>query len=144
MKNIYTRLGAIAYLLWGLLHLFGGFSLYIALQKSVDTALGAFATNSASVALGEHAAVAALLGYYAWLMMALGLIIIMISWKLSWNGYAGGYWFNLELIGLIELGMVFFVLMPGVMRWSDGAIGLALYAIGALLSTIGRKMKTNS
>lgn len=46
---------------------------------------------------------------------------------------------NLGLVGFTDLGLVIFIVGPGVMTWADAWIGPALFVPAWLFATIARR-----
>jgi len=136
--DVFTKIGAGFYVLWGLLHVVGAIALFSSLRESADSALSALTSNvSALPSVGTNVAVEALFGYYLWLLLVLAIFSIVIAVRFNWRGIAVGYWLNLLMLGATEVGILLFLLIPGYMKMSEGGIGLSLYILAAAFSTVG-------
>lgn len=134
------RIGAVFYVLWGILHIVGGIALLGELRS------GGLAAELAAIANAIPAeqfqglpggAIAGILGYYAWLIMTIGFVATLIAVLLNWKNDRTGYLLNLALLLPVEIGIYVFLLKPGYMLWNAGGIGMALFVLGAAFSTIG-------
>ena len=135
------KIGAVFYVLWGVLHMVGGVALLGELRSGgIAAELAAIADASPAdhfAGLPPTGAIAGILGYYAWLIITIGLVAILIAVFLNWKHDRFGYWLSLALMLPVEIGIYAFLLKPGYMLWSAGGIGMSLFVLGAIFSTIG-------
>lgn len=144
MSNKFAKIGAISYLLWGLLHILGGFLMLNA--SSVD--MGGYL----QVLMGEQSALAnvsttseiatsatmQVFAYHGFNLTWLGVLVSVIAVGSNWKNQASGYWVNLALVGLIDLGLVLFMVVPGVIPSSDPWwLGPGLYVVAVFFSLAG-------
>jgi hypothetical protein len=61
---------------------------------------------------------------------------VAIRW--NWVGRPLGYVLNVCLAGAADLGLLFALLLPGYMKWSEGMIGIALFVVAAVISGHGQ------
>jgi hypothetical protein len=85
-----------------------------------------------------HASAAAVLGYHAFNILWIGALVAVIAVRYNWKNDPRGYWANMLLAGLMDAGLVVFMLSPGIIAWTDGMIGLTLFGIGAGFLTHAR------
>jgi hypothetical protein len=140
MKVYAHKIGAVFYILWGLLHIAGG--VVLLQQLAADGATKALATIGSAVPpvdlpIISGGVTAAVLAYYAWNILCIGLLVLVVGVKLNWNNSRMGYWLNLAVVGAVDLGLIFTLLAPGYMALADGGLGLALWLPAAIFSTIG-------
>jgi hypothetical protein len=148
MSNKFAKIGAVFYLLWGLLHILGGFLMLSA--SSVD--LGSYL----QVLMGEQSALADIttnntvatsatlqvFAYHAFNLMWLGVLVSVIAIVSNWKNQASGFWVNLALVGLIDLGLIVFMVVPGVIPSSDPWwLGPVLYVFAVIFSGVGLSRK---
>jgi hypothetical protein len=136
---ISARIAAVFYALWGLAHLAGGIFQLLTLRTgggSALTALISTASPGGTPAFVPGAATA-FMGMGAANIAVVGAIVCGLS-ILNWRNSASGYWLSLLLVGAVDLNLVAFLLAPGVMAWTDGLVGLSLFAPAAVLSTIAQ------
>jgi hypothetical protein len=113
------KIGAIFYILWGILHLLGaanGFRLAGVLDPGLIQGK-----------LLQHAWNTGLFG-------AFGLTVAIL---LNWKNSRTGYWLNLLVLGVTDLGYVLFVVLPGYVSPVEGWSGPVLWLLGAVFTTLG-------
>ena len=110
------RLGAVFYILWGLVHILAGLSNFqLGSQQSVGEIQGRLFQNG-------------------WNLLFIALASILIAGILNWKNSRLGYWLNLLLVSISDVGFILFLLIPG---YSKDLVGPILWILGALFSTIG-------
>jgi hypothetical protein len=134
-------LGPVFYGLWGVLHIIGALVLWQ--QLSAGGAPAVLATIGSGVPPVDVPVVSsdllkAVLAYYTWHIFWAGLAVLGVAVKLNWQNRRAGYWFNLLVVGLIDLGLVLLLIVPGYMAVTDGGLGLALFLPAVIFSTMGR------
>lgn len=134
------KVGAIFYALWGIVHIIGGAALVKAALSSPVRALALLATASPREQLPaiDSPLVGSILAYYGWLLVVFGALALVIGIRLNWRNDPAGYWINLGMVGGVDLGLLLLLLMPGYIPWRDGMIGLSLFALAAVFTTLGR------
>jgi hypothetical protein len=110
------RLGAVFYVLWGLLH--------------IIAAVRAYQLGAAQ----EPGMVQGKLYQNAWNMGYLALFSIVIAVVFNWRNSLTGYWLNLITVSVTDIGFIVLLLIPG---YSTDLIGPVLWLLGAVFSTIG-------
>jgi hypothetical protein len=112
------RIGAIAYVLWGLLHMLA-------------------ASEVARMALSVDAgAVQGRLLQNAWSLAVFALVATVVAVTMNWNNSRAGYWINLVTVSAADLGFIIFILAPGHLPLWPGAVGPVLWITGALFTTL--------
>jgi hypothetical protein len=112
----YARIGTLFYLLWGLLHIYAAFTVY---------QLGN--AQPAGMVQGK-------LHQEAWNLAWLSVFAIVVAVRFNWHNVRLGYWLNLIVVSLTDIGFILFVLIPG---YSTDLIGPVLWLLGVLFTTIG-------
>jgi hypothetical protein len=115
-----ARLGALSYSLWALLHLLAAWGVY---------------------QLGHRLApsmVQARLFQDAFNLACFSLAGLGIALALNWRNDRWGYWLNLAVISVADVGFIIFVLLPGYMRPWPGLLGPIFWLLGLALTTLGR------
>lgn len=112
-----ARIGAVFYVLWGLLHLLAAGRL-----------LG-FATGL------EDEMLRARLMQGAWHMLFFALIAIVVGAWLNRRNSTAGYWINLVTVSVVDLGFIALLLVPGLVPLWPGLLGPALWLAAAAFST---------
>ena len=95
MTSPMNRIGTVFYVIWGLLHLKAARDVYV-----LATAL------PAGLPQGR-------LLQSAWNLLAFALAAIIVAALLNWKNAKVGYWANLAIVSVTDVGFVFFVLVPG-------------------------------
>lgn len=140
MKTYAPKIGAIFYILWGILHLVGGATL---LQElSAGGATGVLASLGSAIPTAELPVIsdgvtAAVLAFFAFNWVWIGLVVLAVGVRLNWFNNLTGYWLNISVAGAADLGLIIFLLLPGYMALSDGWPGPLLWLLAAIFSTIG-------
>ncbi len=114
-----AKLGAASYVVWALLHLQAAWAVY---------------------QLGRHGApsmVQARLFQDAWNLACFSVAGIGVALTLNWRNSRWGYWLNLAVIGVADIGFIIFVLLPGYLPPWPGVVGPAIWLVGLALTTIG-------
>jgi hypothetical protein len=146
--KISPRFGAVVFLLWGVVHALGGATfIYVTSQQGSAAALGMMASALGEVSAGTGTDVEALLLYHFFNIAWLGLVAIAISLTLNWKNSVTGFWINVAIVAFADLGLLVFMLLPGLMQWKDGAIGLVLGVAAIALSWLavpGRAFATGA
>jgi hypothetical protein len=140
MRNYAQRIGAMLYILWGLLHILAG--VWMLDKLSSEGGRGLLAMIGTAVPRDElptavGGVAEGVLGFHSWNMIWLGAFALIVGAFLNWRNSRIGYWSNLGVVGAADLGLIFAHLLPGHMALADGFLGPALWALAALFSTIG-------
>jgi hypothetical protein len=123
-----SKIGAIAFVLWGILHVVGSSAILFAL---LDGPASGFAVYQYSV--GEYTALSgAILGYLAFMLLCIGAAVAVIGIRFNWRNSQSGLAANTALAGLTEVGLVIFLLIPGFVGFAEASLGLALLAVGVV------------
>ena len=119
-RLVVARLGAVLYVLWGLVHL-------QAASKVYHMALGLPPGMVQGRLLQE--------AFYLLFFATAG---ILIGGRLTWKNDARGYWMNLVLISIGDIPFISFVLLPGYIPLWPGALGPSLWCAALICTTIAR------
>lgn len=139
--NLAARTGAVFYALWGLLHVMGGAVQLTTLNGEGGAALTRMISSARPLTPEEAAvpsAAAAFMGMGAFNILWIGLLVTIIAVTMNWRNSRLGHWLNLGIVGATDLGLLVALLLPGTMAWSDGGLGLSLYAVALVASSLGR------
>lgn len=147
MSTRLSKAGAVFYALWGVIHIIGGAVLLQAALTGADAFVRA-QVGSSPVALpplgaqGPALSVASgVFAFHAFNLTWLGLTVLCVAILLNWRNVPAGYWLNLALVGFTDVGLVLFIVTPGVMPWADAWIGPVLFVPAWLFSTMGMRSK---
>ncbi len=117
--NLFAKLGAITYVLWGLLHIEAARRVYMLAQSL------------------EPGMVQGRIFQGAWnlLFFAMFGIVVAVIW--NWRNSRLGYWLNLVVVSAGDIGFILFVLMPGYLPLVPGGLGPLLWVVALSFSTLG-------
>ena len=118
-SNLFAKLGAVVYVLWGLLHLKAAQMMMVMGQSlEVGVLQGRIFQNS-------------------WNLLFFAVFGIVVAVWMNWNNSRLGYWLNLVVISAADIGFILFVLLPGHAPMMPGALGPILWIIALALTTLG-------
>ena len=117
--NIYARLGAVIYVLWGLLHIEAARKVYL---------LGL--TLEPGMVQGR-------IFQDAWNLLFFALFGIVVAIIYNWKNSRVGYWMNLVVVSAGDIGFIVTILLPGYLPLMPGAVGPILWLVALLFSTLG-------
>lgn len=117
--NMWAKIGAVCYALWGLLHIYAA-NLVYQLGLSVDPGM-----------------VQGRLFQNAWHLLFFAIAVIFIAFAYNWKNSRMGYWLNLTILTAVDIGFVSFVLVPGYLPWATASSSLALWVLAIVFTSIG-------
>jgi hypothetical protein len=118
-RNVAAQIGAVLYVVWGVLHLFASWGIHVLA-----------ATLPPGLAHGR-------LEQAAWNLATFAVLAIALSVALNWHNSRIGYWINLIVVGVVDLGYVVFVVAPGYIPASLASLaGPIIFVAAAIFSTI--------
>ena len=117
--NLYARLGAVTYVIWGLVHLQAARLVYMLGQTL------------------EPGMVQGRIYQDAWNLLFFALFGMTVAVFLNWKNSRLGYWLKLVVVSAGDIGFILAILMPGYVPLVAGAIGPLLWIVALLFSTIG-------
>jgi hypothetical protein len=143
--KIAPKIAAVVYVLWGLIHIAGGAAMLNACSQGADAFVQMLSGNS-SATLGAGAlqaspglkATTEVFAFHSFNIICLGILSIFAAIFLNWKNSRAGYWLNLAIVGFADLGLILFMVAPGVMQISDAWIGPVLFVFALVFSTLGR------
>jgi hypothetical protein len=118
----FAKTGSGLYVLWGLLHVAAAYDEFI---------LGA----------GQSGLVQGKLYQGAWNLLFFALAAIVIAVKYNWYNSRLGYWLNLIIISVADIGFVIFVFIPGHVTLFPAILGPVLWLSGGIFTTLGIRAK---
>jgi hypothetical protein len=140
MRRYAHRVGAICYVLWGLLHVAGAsVLLWQASRDGATTALATIGSNMPATELAplQGGLTAAVLSYYAWNLLWIGALVAIVGGRLNWRNSRSGYWLNLVVVSAVDGGLLLLLVLPGYMALADGLAGVVLWLPAIIFSTVG-------
>jgi hypothetical protein len=139
MTRYAHRIGAVFYMLWGILHIIIGIILFYKL--STVGSHGAMAMTGSAVPPDQiphvdSAVLNGMLAQYAWNVLWPGLFAFAIAF-MNWKNSLFGYWYNLIVVTLVDSGFVCAILLPGHISLRDGLPGPVFWLLAVIFSTLG-------
>ncbi len=117
--NIFAKLGAVTYVLWGLLHIQAARLVYM-LGNSLEPGM-----------------VQGRVFQDAYNLLFFALFGIAVAVMLNWKNSRLGYWLNLVVVSAADIGFIVYVLMPGYVPLVPGGLGPLLWILAVIFSTLG-------
>ena len=119
-SNHLARIGAILFVVWGLLHLVAAHGIY----QLAST----FRSDLPNGRLVQA----------AWNLAVFSLQAMVIAVLLNWRNNTIGYWCNVIVVGIVDAGFVLLLIVPGYVAPSAAAFaGPVIYVVAATFSTLG-------
>jgi len=141
MKHAH-RIGAVAFILWGVVHILGGASMLFTLSSDGGSAALAMLADNVSVEslpAATHPVVDSLYAFHAWNLLWIGVLVSVIGIRKNWINDMGGYWLNVAVVAAADAGLIYFLILPGHMSFAAGSPGIILFAVALVFSSIGYK-----
>ncbi|MFI5152453.1 MAG: hypothetical protein ACHQET_03920 [Chitinophagales bacterium] len=111
--------GAILYIFWGLLHLFAAFQVFkLGAKLEKGMVKGRIFQNALNLA------------FFA-------MIVMVIAVVYNWENSSLGYWLNLVVASITDIGFIIYILVPGYLPRKPGILGPALWILATVFSTVG-------
>ena len=117
--SIYARTGAVAYVLWGLLHIEAARKVYL-LGRSLEPGM-----------------VQGRVYQDAWNLLFFALFGIVVAIVFNWKNSRLGYWLNLVVVTAADIGFIVAILVPGYLPLVPGGLGPLLWIAALVFSTLG-------
>lgn len=116
---VFAKIGSGLYVIWGLLHIVA------AVQ---EFQLGASL---------EFGLVQGKINQGAWELLFIALASITIAVIYNWKSSRLGYWLNLLIVSIADIGFIIFVFLPGHVSLLTGILGPMFWLSVAVFSTLG-------
>ncbi len=113
------RIGAVIYVIWGVLHLNAGLKVY-QLGDALDPGM-----------------VQGRLFQSAWNLLFFAVVAIVVAALFNWRNSRIGYWINLITVSVTDIGFILLILVPGYLSLWPGVLGPVFWVLGAIFATIG-------
>jgi hypothetical protein len=123
---VFAKIGSAFYVIWGLLHIAAavqGFQLGASLQPGL---------------------VQGKINQGAWDLLFIALAAVSISILYNWKNNRLGYWLNLLLVSIADIGFIIFVLLPGHVELFPGILGPVFWLSAVIFSTLGIRSKASN
>lgn len=116
--NTFAKFGSVAYVAWGLLHLEAARRVYM-LGQSIDPGM-----------------IQGRIYQDAWGLIFFAVFSIVVAIYLNWRNSHLGYWLNLVVVSVADLGYIFFIMLPGYVPVIPGILGPLLWLLALMFSTL--------
>lgn len=113
------RIGALLYLLWGLLHIYAAYGI-LALGRDLEEGL-----------------VQARLYQDAAFMGVIAVAVSAIALRGNWRNQVLAYWINLALVSVADIIFLALVVAPGYLSLARGLVGPILWLLAVAFTTHG-------
>ena len=113
------RIGAVMYVVWGVLHVNAALKVY-QLGETLDPAI-----------------VQGRLFQSAWNLLFFAVVAIVVGALFNWRNSRLGYWLNLITVSATDIGFILFILVPSYLSLWPGVLGPVFWVLGAIFATIG-------
>ena len=117
--NIFAKVGAAAYVMWGILHIQAARLVFL-LGDSLDPGM-----------------VQGRIYQDAFSLLFFAIFGIAVAVWLNWRNSRLGYWLNLVVISAADIGFIVYVLLPGHVPLVPGGLGPLLWVVAIIFSTLG-------
>lgn len=112
-----ARVGAIAYVIWAILHFQAAWKVY-ELGKSMPPGM------AGGRVLQD-----------AWNLFCFALFATIAAVGFNWRNDVRGWWINLAVVSATDIGFIAYVLVPGYMPLWPGLLGPIFWLVGLVFST---------
>ncbi len=116
---IYAKIGAVLYLLWGVLHVIAAQKVYMLSQTL------------------EPGMVQGRIVQDAFFLLFFALLGMVVAGALNWKNSRQGYWINLIGVSAADIGFIVAILIPGYLPLFPGLVGPILWILAVAFSTAG-------
>jgi hypothetical protein len=124
MEKVAAKIGAVLYVLWGLLHFTAAYGVFKLAQNS-----------PAGMVQGR-------LMQTAFYLAAFAVATIIVAMMLNWRNDRLGFWINAVMVGVVDIPFILFVLVPGYAPLWPGVLGPVLWIAAWFSSAVARASLT--
>jgi len=117
--NIFAKVGAVAYVMWGILHIQAARLVFL-LGDSLEPGM-----------------IQGRIYQDAFSLLFFAIFGIAVAVWLNWRNSRLGYWLNLVVISAADIGFIVYVLLPGYVPLVPGGLGPLLWVVAIIFSTLG-------
>ena len=118
MSSVFAKIGAIFYILWGILHFQAAWAIYQLGEK-----------QGPSMVQGR-------LWQDAFFLFLISMATIFVAVKYNWSNRPLGYWLNLFIVSIEDLLFIFLIVVPGYVPAKALLTGPLLWSLGLAFTTI--------
>ena len=77
----------------------------------------------------------------AWNLLFFAVFGIVVAVLYNWKNNQMGYWLNLVVVSVADVGFIITILLPGYLPVFPGAIGPILWLLALVFTTVGIRAK---
>jgi hypothetical protein len=115
-----SQIGAILYIAWALLHISAAFQVYkLGSRQTAGMVQGRIYQSS-------------------WNLAFLAVAVIVVALAYNWFNNPLGYWLNLVLTSITDIGFMLFVVARRYLPLRLGLVGPILWILAVIFSTLGQ------
>lgn len=132
--------GSISYILWGVMHAMIGIQILVINtgQSTYDVITTLYRDSGmVSTPLQLGSVIGAIMTQHAWNLLWFGVFAIVVGAVWNWRNSRVGYWANLAVVSLADIGFIVAILIPGYINFWMGIWGPILWILAAIFSTMG-------
>ena len=122
----FARIGAVLYIIWGLLHIAAAFDEF-ALARTLD-----------------HGLLQGKINQQGWDLLFFAVFAIVVAVRYIWKNDPLGYWLNLIVVSSADIGFLIFVFFPGNTTIFPSILGPIFWILAAIFTTVGFRTRENS
>lgn len=140
MTHYTYKIGAVFYMLWGILHVaLGAMALSKLSQGGLAAVLAIFGVDIPTAEVLERlpGVVNGVFAQHSWNIFWFGVFAFIVAAAFNWRNSRVGYWLNLSVVSAADLGFIFAIMIPGYIKFSDAILGPIFWILGVIFSTIG-------
>src|SRR5438067_4685652 len=114
-----SQIGALFYVAWAILHLYAAFQVYKLGSRQMAGMLRGRVYQS------------------AWNLAYFAVSVAVVAVVFNWFNSPVGFWLNLIMTSVTDIGFLIFVIAPGYLPLWPGLLGPALWVAAVVFSTAG-------
>ena len=122
---VFAKIASGLYVVWGLLHI----------QAAYDAFLLGTSINQ-GIIQGK-------IFQDAWNLLFFAIFSIIVAIAFNWKNSRLGYWLNLVVVSVADIGFIIFVLIPGNVAFLTGLLGPIFWVSAAIFSSIAIRKEAN-
>jgi hypothetical protein len=137
LKKYAHKIGAVFYVLWGILHILGGIAILTAESPNAQLAMFDTAVPADTLPANPGEVVHAALSFHAFNLAWFGVFALLVGVLMHWRNSRLGYWLNFSIVGVADIGLFIFLIFPGYMALADGSPGPVRWILAFIFSANG-------
>ncbi len=128
----FAKVGAVFFILWGIIHVIGGGAILFAAAESPAQGFAIYGAHSDTYTeLAGN-----VLSYLAFGFVWIAVLVTYIGVRYNWSNSQSGLALNTVLVGMTDIGLIVFLVLPGFLSWGEASPGLLLFTGGVVFGGI--------